>query len=186
MNLHSTLANLRLQVSQILRSRKLLLATALTERLDELVEIESCSESKLKYTTVHGWRTLNLKRSELNQFFVFKKGLGFAKALALPYVQVPGSASQVPRLIVQSVAIDVATAGYARAVYLPYYIAGIGDDYPSGALVVRIDANNAQAIRAGYANAVKSVALRHDVYTEDKKMLDIEYADSLVDFPRFG
>lgn len=167
-------------------SQKSLRETALAEKLDEIVKIGSCNEERVEYDTVHGWRVISRNYPKLNRFLVFKTGEGFAEALALPYAQVPGSTSQVPRLIVYSVVSDVATAGYAKAVHLPYYIAGIKDDYPTGALVVCIDADNSAAIKVGYANALPRVALRNEVYIEDKRMLDTDYADSLVDFPRFG
>ncbi len=74
------------------------------------------------------------------------------------------------------------------ALDLPYYTAQSIHGFPRGTLVVRIDADNAEAMSAGYANAVScvgGVTSRNNVYIEDKKMLDTEYADSLVDFPRF-
>lgn len=170
--------------------QKPLIEIALCEGLDEFVGIADCDEKKVEYYTVHGWRNLSHARPELNQFFVLKTGAGFARAIAMPYVRSLNIVNQIPQLIVEWIVSDAATAGYAKAVKLPYYTAGGVDAFPIGTLVVCINENNLEALSAGYANALlvlsKGVSYRRrdicEVYIEDLQMLDTEYAAPLLAF----
>lgn len=186
MSLHLKIAHFQLQLFPRRAKQKSLAEIAIAEKLDEFVEMESCNESRAEYNTVHGWRMLSSDRPGLNEFFVFKKGDGFAKALAMPYIRFTDGVSKTPQLIVQSIVSDAAIVGYAAAVSLPYYITGTSDGYPTGTLVVRINETNSEAIGEGYANAVPMPISKSDIYIENMQMLDTEYADSLVDFPKFG
>lgn len=186
MSLHLKIAHFQLQLFPRRTKQKSLAEIAIAEELDEFVEIENCNQSRVEYSTVHGWRMLSSDRPGLNQFFVVTRGDGFAKALAMPYIRFTDGVSKVPQLVVQSIVSDAAIIGYAASLTLPYYIAGTSDGYPTGALVVRIDETNSEATGEGYANALPRVVSRSDIYIEDKQMLDTEYAASLVDGPRFG
>lgn len=158
-----------------------------------MLAIEASNERQIEYDTVHGWRILSCDRPELNQFFVCKEGVGFAKALAMPYIRSISSASQIPQLLVEYIVSDAAIVGYAKSIELPYYVAGSNDDYPVGTLVICINAGNTEAISAGYANAliascdcVSCSSSRASVQIENMQMLDTDCDLSLVDFPRFG
>lgn len=206
MNLQSVFSKLRLHTSQLLASKKLLPAEELTaavrqcampaageaiaERLDEFVELESHRPGVIEYCTVHGCRIVSSHRPELNLFVVLKKGQGFARAVPLPYVYSYNSKHKIPQLrVVEYNRSDAlaTTTGWAGAIDLPYVIASDTGVYPNGTLVVSINATNHEATSAGYANALPWVALEQgDIYIEDLKMLDTQYANSLVDFPRFG
>jgi hypothetical protein len=186
MSLYSKTDNFWSQLFPRRAKQKSLAEIAIAEELDEFVEIESCNQSRVEYNTVHGWRMLSTDRPELNQFFVFKRGKGFAKALAMSYIRFSDGVSNTPQLIVQSIVSDAAIVGYAAAVSLPYYITGTSDGYPTGTLVVCINETNTEAIGEGYANALLCMASKSSVYIEDMRMLDTDYADSLLDVPRFG
>ncbi len=204
MNLHSVFSKLRLPVSQLLTSKKLLPAAELAaevqssgiaENLDEFVQLESCRPGIIEYATVHGCRILSSDLPELNLFVVLKKGDIFAQAHLLPYAYSRATRFRNSKLVVTCIPTDTAAeAGYARAIALPYIRVDLDIFYPTGTLVVCVREDNAEATGAGYANAVtlscKGVSsIQRDcseVYIEDLQMLDTDYADSLVDFPRFG
>lgn len=194
MILQSILTNLRSQFSQLLTPHKPLTEIAKSEGLDEFVELEISDDEQVQYCTVHGQRVLHRDRPEANEFFVFKAGAGFAKAIAMPYVRSLDSNNQIEQLVVERIVSDAAAVGYAKAIVLPYYTAGSLDAFPAGTLVVSINAHNCEAESAGYSNATMAApdcdldieSDRCEVYIEDKRMLDTDYAESLVNLPRFN
>lgn len=188
MTLYLKLPGFCVQLFPRITKQKSLLEIAIAEKLDKFVEfVESYHDvkSQVEYITVHGWRVLSSDRPGLNQFYVFNRGDGFVKALEMPYIRFIDGVSNTPQLVVQAIVSESAIVGYAAAVALPYYIAGTSEGYPTGALVVRIDQTNSEAIGEGYANALPRVVSRSDVYIEDLQILDTDYAASLVDVPRF-
>lgn len=102
-------------------SPKNLEVVALTEGLDEFVEIEDSSLGVIEYLTVHGSRTLNRDRPNLNVFVVLKKGAGFALAISMPYIRSYNSKLGIPQLVVEYSQEDAPATleGYAKAVDLP-------------------------------------------------------------------
>lgn len=195
MDLHSKIANFRLQLFPDSTRQKSLAEIAKSERLDEFVEIESEKAEVLEYCTVHGCRILSNNRPELNLFVVLKKGEEFAEAHLLPYAYSPTTRFRHSKLVVTCIPSDTATeAGYARAISLPYIRVDLAIFYPLGTLLVCVSDDNAEATEAGYANAVSlsnkgflgSQRDCAEVYIEDLRMLDTDYADSLVDVSRFG
>ncbi len=205
MNLQTLIFKLSVQVIQLILPKKLLsievrqsialCAEASAENLDRVVELENCSVGRVEYCTVHGCRVLSCDLPELNLFVVLKNGEGFAGAQLLPYDYSPTNRFRHSKLVVTCIPTDTASeAGYARAIALPYIHVDLVLFYPLGTLVVCVRDDNAEAIGAGYANAVllsgKGVSgIQRDcseVYIEDMQMLDTDYAASLVDFPRFG
>ena len=181
-----------LKLAKVLWSQKLLIAAAFAEKIDEFMEIADCNDRKVYYYTGHGERTLSFAHPELNEFYIFKTGDGFAKALGVPCDL--DKTNQIPQLIVEYVVPDAEEAGYAKAVKLPYYIADNFSAESAGALVVSIIDNNWEAMDAGYRNAVslsrEGVSCfdrdLSKVYIEDMQILDTEYAASLVNLPKFG
>ncbi len=178
---------------------------AKSENLDIFLEAqEDCEPGEVYYCTVHGFRSIDDTRCELNQFVVTKKGLGFSKGRDLPYLYRRGTTWFPPQLIVQNPSEEASNAGYAVAIKLPYTIAGLGHDYPQGTLVVCLTMEN-EEVATGYANAIRlPVDYRRvyvedlammpdnnllpldtgDIYIEHIDMLDTEYAAMLVDSPR--
>ncbi len=179
---------------------------AKSENLDTFLEAEEdCKPGEVYYCTVHGFRSMDDTRCELNQFVVTKRGLGFSKGRDLPYIYRRGSTWFPPQLIVLHPSESASIAGYAAAIKLPYTIAGLGHDYPQGTLVVCLTMEN-EEVATGYANAIRlpvdyirvyveDLAIRPgnnllpldngDIYIEHIDMLDTEYAAMLVDSPRF-
>lgn len=153
------------------------------------MQLESHRPGIIEYGTVHGCRSLSSDRPESSLFVVLTKGEGFARSLPLPYIY-SYSKLGIPQLRVAlyNRSDTLATkAGWAGAIDLPYAIALDSGAYPKGTLVVGINANNHEAMSAGYANALPWVALeQRDIFGEDLKVLATENALSLVDFPRFG
>lgn len=171
MTLYLKLPNFRLQLFPRFEEQKSLLEIAMAEGLDEFVEIESEKAGIVEYCTIHGYRLKASDRLELNLFVVLKKGVGFAKAVPLPYAYSPNHKFHHPRLVVTCSSTDAATqGGYAKAIELPYQIYSGYDSYiyiPKS-LVVYISSNNEEATRAGYANAVPIAVLDSNVCVEDK------------------
>ena len=162
---------------------------AISENLDEFIQIDSEYEGALDYQTFHGLRSLNSKRPERNQFLVTRKGDGFARPKDLPYVYFPAKEGYpTPELRVEIVCAEASLAGYVPAIRLPYSITGekcfSPEDYPEGTLVVHLTTENEQ-IATGYANAVLLPLDRNSVYIEKIDMLDTEYAAMLEDVSRF-
>lgn len=60
---------------------------AITERLDEFLEIDNSSPEVVEYLTTRGSRTVSNDFLELNVFLVLKKGVGFARAVPMPYIR---------------------------------------------------------------------------------------------------
>lgn len=179
---------------------------ALSENLDIFLEAqEDCEPGEVHYCTVHGFRSMDRTRCELNQFVVTKRGLGFSKGRDLPYIYRRGSTWFPPQLIVKTAREEASNYGYAVAIKLPYTIAGIGHDYPQGTLVVCLTMEN-EEVATGYANAIRlpvdyirvyveDLAIMPnndllpfdtgDIYIEHIDMLDTEYAAMLMNEPRF-
>ena len=179
---------------------------AKSENLDIFLDAEEdCKPGEVYYCTVHGFRSMDDTRCELNQFVVNKKGLGFLKGRDLPYIYRRGTTWFPPQLIVLYPSEEASIAGYAVAIKLPYTFAGLGHDYPQGTLVVYLTMEN-EEVATGYANAIRlPVDYRRvyvedlammpdnnllpldngDIYIEHIDMLDTEYAAMLVDSPRF-
>lgn len=178
---------------------------AFFENLDIFLGVEeSCKPEEVYYCTVHGFRSLDSKRCNLNQFVVTKKGQGFSKAQDLPYIYQKKTTWFPPQLTVHTPSKEACNAGYAAAIKLPYTVAGIGHDYPPGTLIVSLTMEN-EELATGYANAIKlpvdyrSVYVEElempdnnsllldtvDIYIERIDMLDTEYAAMLVDSRRF-
>ena len=179
---------------------------AKSENLDTFLEAEEdCKPGEVYYCTVHGFRSMDRARCELNQFVVTKKGLGFSKGRDLPYIYRRGTTWFPHHLIVHTPSEEARIAGYAVAIKLPYTIAGIGHDYPQGTLVVCLTMEN-EEVATGYANAIRlPVDYRRvyvedlammpdnnllpldtgDIYIEHIDMLDTEYAAMLANVPRF-
>ena len=178
---------------------------ALSENLDTFLEAkENCKPGEVYYCTVHGFRSMDDTCSELNQFVVTKRGLGFSKGQDLPYLYRRGTTWFSPQLIVLYPSEEASIAGYAVAIKLPYTIAGLCHDYPQGTLVVCLMMEN-EEVATGYANAIRlpvdyrrvyveDLAMmpdnnllpldQSDIYIEHIDMLDTEYAAMLVDSPR--
>ena len=179
---------------------------AKSENLDTFLEAqEDCEPGEVYYCTVHGFRSMDDTRCELNQFVVTKKGFGFSKGRDLPYLYRKGTTWFPPQLIVLYPSESASNYGYAVAIKLPYTIAGLGHDYPQGTLVVCLMMEN-EEVATGYANAIRlpvdyirvyveDLAMmpnndllpldNGDIYIEHIDMLDTEYAAMLVDSPRF-
>ena len=177
---------------------------ARSENLDTFLEAEEdCKPGEVYYCTIHGFRSMDRARSELNQFVVTQKGLSFSKGRDLPYIYRRGSTWFSPQLIVQNQSEEASNAGYAVAIKLPYTVAGLGHDYPPGTLVVCLMMEN-EEVATGYANAIRlpvdyrrvyveeleipnnnSLSLDNsDIYIEHLDMLDTEYAAMLANVPR--
>ncbi len=110
---------------------------AKSENLDIILEAEEdCKPGEVYYCTVHGFRSMDRARCELNQFVVTKKGLGFSKGRDLRYIYCKGTTWFPPQLIVHTPSESASNYGYAAAIKLPYTVAGFGHDYPQGTLVV--------------------------------------------------
>lgn len=176
-----------------------------SENLDRLLGVEKdCKPGDIYYFTVHGFRSLDSKRCNLNQFVITKKGQGFSKARDLPYIYREKTTWFPPQLIVFNPSEEATVAGYAAAIRLPYNIAGLGHDYPQGTLVVSLTMEN-EEVALGYANALRLPIERRSVYVEELEMpdnnslpldqsdiyiqridmLDTEYAAMLEDSKRF-
>jgi len=180
---------------------------AKSENLDIFLEAEeNCKPGEVYYCTVHGFRSVDSTRCELNQFVVTKtkKGKGFSKGRDLPYIYRRGTTWFPPELIVLSPSESASIAGYAAAIRLPCNVAGVGHDYPQGTLVVSLTMENEEVV-IGYANAlrlpvdyrrvyVEDLAMipnndllpgdNGDIYIEHIDMLDTEYA-AMLDHTRF-
>ena len=86
---------------------------ARSENLDIFLEAEEdCKPSEVYYCTIHGFRSMDLTRCELNQFVVTKKGLGFSKGRDLPYIYRRGNTWFPPQLTVQNPSESASMAGY--------------------------------------------------------------------------
>lgn len=180
---------------------------AKSENLDIFLEAkENCKSGEVYYCTVHGFRSMDSTRCELNQFVVTKnkKGKGFSKGRDLPYIYRRGTIWFPPELIVQTPSQEASIAGYAAAIRLPFNVAGLGHNYPQGTLVVSLTMEN-EEVAIGYTNALRLPIDRRSVYVEELEMpdnnslpldqsdiyiqridmLDTDYAAMLVDFPRF-
>ncbi len=179
---------------------------AKSENLDIFLDAEEdCKPGEVYYCTVHGFRSINSTRCELNQFVVNKEGKGFSKGRDLPYLYRRDTSWFPPQLTVLSPSEEASNAGYAVAIKLPYTIAGLGHDYPQGTLLVCLTMEN-EEVATGYANAIRlpvdyrrvyveDLAMmpdnnllpldQSDIYIEHIDMLDTEYAAMLVDSPRF-
>ena len=179
---------------------------AKSENIDIFLDAEEdCKPGEVYYCTVHGFRSTDSTRSELNQFVVNKKGKGFSKGRDLPYIYRRGTTWFPPQLIVQNPSEEARIAGYAVAIKLPYTVAGLDHDYPPGTLVVCLMMEN-EGVATGYANAIRLPVDYRRVYVEDLEMipdnnllpldngdiyiehidmLDTEYAAMLMDFSRF-
>ncbi len=121
---------------------------AKSENLDIFLEAqEDCEPGEVYYCTVHGFRSMDDTCSELNQFVVTKRGLGFSKGRDLPYIYRRGNTWFPPQLIVHNPSEEASIAGYAAAIKLPYTIAGLSHNYPQGTLVVCLTMENEGAIR---------------------------------------
>lgn len=95
-NLLSQLFNFRLKTAlQNLEN------IAITERLDEFLEIENSSPEVVEYLTAHASRTVSNDFPELNIFLVLKKGAGFARAVSMPYIRAYNSKLGIPQLVVE-------------------------------------------------------------------------------------
>ncbi len=161
---------------------------AISENLDEFLQIDSQYEGALDYATVHGLRTVS-DRPEHNQFLITGKGGGFARPLNLPYLYFPAREDYPSQLVVVSVCAEANLAGYIEAIQLPCFITGEErfypeDDYPEGTLVVHLTTENEQ-IATGYANVVLLPLYRNSIYIEKIDMLDTDYAAMLEDVSRF-
>ena len=144
---------------------------ALSENLDIFLEAEEdCKPGEVYYCTVHGFRSMDRARCELNQFVVTKRGLGFSKGRDLPYIYRRGTTWFPPQLIVQTPSEEASNAGYAVAIKLPYTVAGLGHDYPQGTLVVCLMMEN-EEVATGYANAIRLPVDYRRVYVEDLEMM---------------
>lgn len=162
---------------------------AISENLDEFVQIDSQYKGTIDYQTVHGLRSVNNNVPKDNKFLITGTGDGFAKPRNLPYLYFPAKESYPAALIVESACAEARLAGYVPALQLPYFIRGEErlypeDDYPEGTLVVYLTTEN-ELIASGYANAVLLPLDRNSIYIEKMDMLDTEYAAMLVDSPRF-
>ena len=74
---------------------------ARSENLDIFLDAEEdCKPGEVHYCTVHGFRSINSTRCELNQFVVNKKGKGFSKGRDLPYLYRRGTTWFPPQLTV--------------------------------------------------------------------------------------
>lgn len=176
MNLQRLILKLRLQIMQLVLPKKplsakvrqsiALLVEAISD-LDQAVEIENFFCGRVDYSTVHGSRSVGIFL-EFNQFLVVKEGAGFARAREIPYLYFPSNKAANSSL------------------RMPNMLLNLAEVYPAAALIVCITSDNQEATDAGYANAVPIPGLRSNVYIENLKMLDTDYADSLVDFTRFG
>lgn len=113
-----------------------------------------------------------------------KKGNGFSIAKNLPYIYLPISKCEPCQLIVESPNESAFAAGYAQAIRLPYAIAGKGNDYSEGTIVVCVTVDNERAA-VNYANAIPLPYERNSIYMHDLGMLDTEYAAMLEDDLRF-
>ncbi|WP_009631589.1 hypothetical protein [Synechocystis sp. PCC 7509] len=161
---------------------------AISENLDEFLQIDSQYKGTLNYATVHGLRTVS-DRLEHNQFLITGKGGGFARPKNLPYLYFSAREDYPSQLVVVSVCAEANLAGYIEAIQLPCFITGEErfypeDDYPEGTLVVHLTTENEQ-IATGYANAVLLPLDRNSIYIEKIDMLDTEYAAMLEDVSRF-
>lgn len=181
-------------LSHLFQGQKSLVEIAIAEGLDEFVELETSEGGTVKYSTVHGCRTLSSDRPELSSFVVLTKGFGYAKAVPLPYNRyLPNCEFNDHRLVRDLSPIPTAIyAAYGKAaqlpdeVYLKFHSTCCFNICLPNSLKVSINSQNEEATSAGYANAVPIPISKNDIYIEDLQMLDTEYAASLVDFPRFG
>lgn len=130
---------------------------AITERLDEFLEIENSSPEVVEYLTLHGSRTVSNDFPELNVFLVLRKGMGFARAVPMPYIRAYNSKHRIPQLVVEYSQEDAPATleGYAKAVDLPC-------DAEGGSLRDH----------------------RSEVYVHDLGMLDTDYAATLAGSPQ--
>lgn len=70
---------------------------AISERLDEFLEIEDSSPEVVEYLTVHGSRTVSNDFPELNVFLVLRIGAGFARAVPMPYIRAYNNKLGIPQ-----------------------------------------------------------------------------------------
>lgn len=169
MNSNSAFLKLRLRIAQLLIPKNLLptqaikigfweCLKAINQQLDELIEVETCFPEMITYNTVHGFRSVNKNYPEFSQFVVIKseEKFGFAKPEPLPYSYLPTNKSQHSVLVVTCYPTDEATSyGYAEAVELPYRIETSSSSFfPPGAIVISVTADNTEALKAGFANAI--------------------------------
>lgn len=158
---------------------------AMSENLDEFLQIDCEYEGALDYQTFHGLRSLDSDRPEHNQFLVTKKGNGFARPKDLPYLYFPAKGDYPSQLVIQCVCAEARCAGYAPSLQLPYFITGEErfypeDDYPIGTLVVHLTTEN-EPFASGYANAVPLPLDRNSIYIENLNIIDTDYAAKLVE-----
>lgn len=169
MNSTSAFFRLRLHIAQLLIPKNLLSTKGrrtafwgylkeINQQLDELVEVETCLPEMIAYSTVHGFRCVNKNYPEFSQFVVIKseEKLGFARPEPLPYSYSSTNKFERSALIVNYCPTEEATGyGYAEAMGLPYYTeTSPSSFFPVGALVIRVTADNTEALNAGFANAI--------------------------------